>query len=79
MGYQAGKVPAGTTERFFRPCGTLFSWVRALPSAEAPGYFHGIPPFNIRVVKQPDKQAGFRGDAMRASGTGAIAARGHHP
>src|SRR5712672_3206156 len=39
------KVPSGTTERFFRPCGTLLSWVRAVPSAEALGYFHGIPPF----------------------------------
>jgi len=53
---KTGKVPAGTIERFFRPCGTLFSWVRARPSAEALGYFHDIPPFHTRVVKQSDKQ-----------------------
>jgi len=53
------KVPSETTERFFRPCGTLLSWVRAVPSAEALGYFHGIPPFHTRVVKQPDKQGWF--------------------
>jgi len=34
---KTGKVPSGTTERFFRPCGTLFSWVRAVPSAEVLG------------------------------------------
>jgi len=39
----------GTAERFFRPCGTLFSWNRAVPSAEALGYFLGILHFTLAV------------------------------
>jgi hypothetical protein len=37
-GHETDKVPQGTTERFFRPCGTLFLAKRAVPSAEALGY-----------------------------------------
>ena len=42
-GWKAGKVPQGTAERCFRPCGTLFPSRRMLPSAKALGYFQTLP------------------------------------
>src|SRR6267154_429118 len=43
MGRNMHKVPEGTAERFFRPLRDFVHRGRAVPNAEALGYFQGFP------------------------------------